>query len=378
MTGGINMTQVKRQNQSLVLKYLNKKGPLSRKDVAVGVGLTQASVTNICNELISDGLVHEVGVDDEAKGVGRRKVFIDIDYSSRYLISINIEVDLSTVALCDMAGKIISRNSIKTDCTVEPAIYLSKLCDIAKSFIERQSSYEKSKISAVSVGIVGPVDRKLGISLHAYGIWDKPVHIKEIIESYLPYSCILENNVTAITKATMLLGIGRKYENLHIIKWGPGVGSAVVINGQIFEGINGRAAELGHIIIDKDGDRCSCGRRGCLETRVSINALNRITKFEKEDFYEVYKNSSGLVRNRFDEAIDIFARCIANAMTMLAPENVLLSGYLFKEKEIQNIMIKACKKYLVSIEKSKIMANNLIDREDYIGPVGTYLFQVIG
>lgn len=377
MSTGINMTQVKRRNRSLVLKYLNRVGPVSRKDMADAVGLTSASVTNICNELISEGLIQEVGVDDETKGVGRRKVFIDIDYDSRYVIAFNIEADLSTVALCNLAGDVVQKKTVETDKSLSPEDFLKKLSSIAKKIVSGQSDYLKSKIAAVSVGIVGPIDKATGVSLHAYGIWENAVEVKDILEKALKLPCYVENNVNAITKATMLLGIGRKYDNLHIIKWGPGVGSTIVINGEIYEGINGRAAELGHVIIEKDGLRCSCGKRGCLETRVSINALNKIAPFEKQDFYKAYINSKAEKRKAFDDAIDIFARSIVNTITLFAPEHVILSGYLFMEDGIRKRVIETCEKYAKTLEKSTIIPNNLMSCEDYIGPVGAYLYEII-
>ncbi|MBR5637516.1 MAG: ROK family transcriptional regulator [Pseudobutyrivibrio sp.] len=377
MSTGINMTQVKRRNRSLVLKYLNRVGPVSRKDMADAVGLTSASVTNICNELISEGLIQEVGVDDETKGVGRRKVFIDIDYDSRYVIAFNIEADLSTVALCNLAGDVVQKKTVETDKSLSPEDFLKKLSSIAKKIVSGQSDYLKSKISAVSVGIVGPIDKATGVSWHAYGIWENAVEVKDILEKALKLPCYVENNVNAITKATMLLGIGRKYDNLHIIKWGPGVGSTIVINGEIYEGINGRAAELGHVIIEKDGLRCSCGKRGCLETRVSINALNKIAPFEKQDFYKAYINSKAEKRKAFDDAIDIFARSIVNTITLFAPEHVILSGYLFMEDGIRKRVIETCEKYAKTLEKSTIIPNNIMSCEDYIGPVGAYLYEII-
>jgi len=370
MDAGINMTRVKRQNKSLILKYLNKTGPVSRKDIAEAVGLTGASVTNICAELLEEKLIYEVGVDSKANGSGRPKILVDINYDSRLIFAFNIEADRSTVALCNMAGSVVDKKSIETDSSMSPKSFLLSLCHLAKEM----SQYN---VSAVSIGIVGPVDKENGISKHAYGIWKEPVDIKSIVEEEMKLPCIVENNVNAITKATMLLGIGRKYDNLHIIKWGPGVGSAVVIDGEIYEGINGRAAEMGHIIIEKNGLKCTCGRRGCLETRVSISALQRIAPFDRTDFYEVYKLADSKARHEFDLAIDLFARAIVNTITLFAPNCVVLSGYLFNSSQMREKVIEACKAYSDTINKSTIIANSLMKDEDFIGPVGAYLYEVI-
>lgn len=371
------MTLVKCQNQSLILKYLINNGPVSRKDIAKAVGLTSAAVTIICNELISEGIIHEVGRDEEATGAGRRRIFLDINYDSRYILAFNIEPDSTTVALCNMAGDVVEKKNIKTAVNSDPHTFLSKLCDIAKDMAGRQSKYTKDRIVSSSVGIVGPIDSDHAVSLLAYGIWDKPVDIKAIMEKNLSIPCIVENNVNAFTKATMFYSSFKKHRNLHIIKWGPGVGSAVVINGKLYEGINGRAAELGHVIVEKDGDICSCGKRGCLETKVSINALNKIIPFDKNDFYKAYVVASEKEKEKFDYAIDVFARSIVNSITLFAPSQVLLSGYLFKDNAIREMVIERCKKYDSQLERYRIIPNSLIDKEDYIGPVGAYLYELL-
>ena len=371
------MTLVKCQNQSLILRYLNKNGPASRKDIAKEVGLTSAAVTIICNELIAEGIIHEVGKDDEATGAGRRRIFLDINYDSRYILVFNIEPDMTTVALCNMAGDVFEKVSQKTIANCEPQAYLSGLCDIAKKIVKGMSQYITSRIVSASVGIVGPIDSSHAVSLCAYGIWDKPVNIKAIMEEKLSIPCIVENNVNAFTKATMFYGPFRKHNNLHIIKWGPGVGSAVVINGKLYEGINGRSAELGHVIVQKDGDICSCGKRGCLETKVSITALNKIIPFDKDNFFKAYITAAESEREKIDDAIDVFARSIVNAITLFAPSQVLLSGYLFKDKQIREKVIEKCQKYDSQLEKYRITLNSLIEKEDYIGPVGAYLYELL-
>ena len=75
---GINMENVKSRNQSSILKLLNDAGPMSRKDIAAQLGLTPASVTTLCAELMAEGMLYEVGEIQESNRVGRRKVLLDI------------------------------------------------------------------------------------------------------------------------------------------------------------------------------------------------------------------------------------------------------------------------------------------------------------
>jgi len=98
---GMNMERVKRQNRSLILNYINSTGPVSRKDIAAATGLTAAAVTQISAALISEGVLTVKGTSTERTGeAGRRKVLLDIDPEVSLAYTVNIEPDITTIAVC--------------------------------------------------------------------------------------------------------------------------------------------------------------------------------------------------------------------------------------------------------------------------------------
>jgi len=82
----------------------------------------------------------------------------------------------------------------------------------------------------VGIGIIGPVEKKKGISKKAYGVWKLEINVIDYFEQKLGYKVVVENNVKVYMIAEMLYGKGRKVENLLVLKWGLGIGKALVVN----------------------------------------------------------------------------------------------------------------------------------------------------
>ena len=200
----------------------------------------------------------------------------------------------------------------------------------------------------------------------------------EILERQLGYPVVIENNVNAFAIAELMYGFGRKYDNLLVIKWGPGVGSTIIIDNKVYEGRHAKAAELGHFIVERDGAVCDCGRRGCLETKVSYKAMAAQKPFSQNAFGEAYhKAKTQGDAQVFDEAIDLFARTIVNSITILAPNRVVLCGRLFQDEEIRARLIEQCKQYDVGCDEKRIIYSVLAEKEDYIGPVAAFVQEEI-
>ena len=370
---GINMERVKKENRSLILKCINNNGAMSRKDIAAVTGLTPASVTQITTKLIDDDILVELGSVHESTGTaGRKKVLLDINESFCYICSVNIESNNTTLAVCDFKGQLKALSRVDTDKS-DYRNFFSLIAKELKSLIDDLPEESQKKIKCVCVGIPGIIDKERGVSVHAYGVWNEEIPVKELLEASLDIPVIIENNVNAFGHAEILFGMGRSYDSLLIIKWGPGVGSTIVIDGQVYEGRHGKTAELGHFIAIKDGLKCNCGRKGCLETILSYDALNEIIQFSPEEFENAYMMADSGAKEKIDNAIDIFARSIVNTCTIIAPNRIILAGSLFGGEVIRDSLIVACEKYDKAYNSKRIYHTSLSQKESYIGPVAVYI-----
>ena len=455
----MNMPRVKQENRSLIFRCILEQGSISRKDIARLTGLTPAAVTQLCAELLAEGLLAECGTQPQGaemknagiqsvraqgaesqntgpqraethsaemqdarakgaalqtaeagkKGAGRKKILLNIDFASRHLLAVSLGVETTFIAVSDLKGGCLCRTSLPTDRSIPPEEFLGRVAGQARAMLERDEAARAEAARAaeraekfhapgraekphavqahtetplprlwgVSVTVPGAVDKERGLSLQAYGLWDRPVEVCRLLGDALGLPVCIENNVNAFAVAELLYGAGRKYDNLLLVKWGPGVGSAIITDGRLYEGRHGKAAELGHFIVERGGPVCRCGRRGCLETKVSWQALCRETPFLPERFGEVYRRAAaaggtGTGAGAFDDAIDLFARTIVNSMTILAPNRVVLFGPMFRDALIRQKLTDACCAYDAGYDAQRILYSALAEKEEAIGPAAVF------
>lgn len=373
---GMNMALVGNRNRATILNYINKKGSASRKEIADATGLTAAAVTQISQGLIKEGILNELGTMD-GEGAGRKRVLLQINYNCRYVVSVNIEQTHTIIAICNMRGDAVAVDELPTDTLVVPEAFIDKISEKVKELLATLKSASLKKVAAISVSVPGIVDRINGIATHAYGIWNVPVNVCELLSERLNMPCIITNNVDAFAEASSLYGVGRNYDNIFVVKWGPGVGGTMLIDNKVYDGRHGKAAEIGHFIVRKNGAKCNCGRMGCLETVVSYNALNKIVPFSEGEFSRAYLAAGAKEKASLDEAIDLFAASIVNIITVLAPDRVILCGFLFKEDEIRRKFLDAVSSYDASLTERRILYTELSASEGYIGPVAAYIARTL-
>ena len=183
---------------------------------------------------------------------------------------------------------------------------------------------------------------------------------------YLDLPVVVENNVKAFAEGELIYGTGKNQENLLFIKWGPGVGSAIIIQNKIYDSQNSKTAEIGHYIVEPGGLPCRCGRRGCLETHVATHAMaERVRRAcTKESMPGLYAFVDGdvekiEVRNMeqwieiedpglqkiIDDIVERLARTVVNTITLLAPDKVIIYGFMFEMDHIQKRFLDFCTYY---------------------------------
>ncbi len=192
-------------------------------------------------------------------------------YSVKYCIGVDLGGTNIAAGLVDIEGKrIIRKMSMKTRAP-RPCTEISR--DIA-AMCEQLCRDEKFPMGKIDwIGVATPGIVKNGVVISAVNLgWSKEP-FGEYIASYTSRPTFVANDANAAAYAEALWGVGEDAESVVAITLGTGVGGGMVIDGRIWEGTNGFAAEIGHMIIDAGGRRCGCGRRGCLEAYCSASAL---------------------------------------------------------------------------------------------------------
>ena len=153
---------------------------------------------------------------------------------------------------------------------------IRKLAETVKEYIAANGL--ENKIAGIGLGSPGTLDVKNGVVNYANNLGWENLHVADIFHEILPYPVRLTNDANAASLGEAKFGAGKSYDNIIMLTLGTGVGGGIIINGKLYEGNEGKGAELGHSVIVVDGEQCTCGRKGCLETYASATALIRETK----------------------------------------------------------------------------------------------------
>ena len=372
---GMNLENVKNSNQSAVLRLLHNKGAMSRKDIAESVGLTAASVTLICNELLEKNIISELGEVAGEKRAGRKKILVDINPEYKKAMCIAIEMDMTYLSVTDMKGRIISTMEFET-VSEDPEGYLKKVSDAAARLLW-ECDVSKDRLLGVGVTVPGKVDPKLGVSLGTNNIWGRVLPVGDIIGNSLGTEVMVENNLKSSAQYEILFGHGRSERNIFLLKWGPGVGSSMIMDGQIYNGANNAAGEIGHMTLGKNGRVCSCGRRGCLEAYISTHAILDDVKLMLGDASRYKADLSLLsgdeVKSLMDEKMDRMAISLRNSMSLIDPDRVVALGYMFDLPGMFDRFKDIYKGYDTSMADDFIVKSELGTKGGHIEPLAMLL-----
>jgi glucokinase len=196
--------------------------------------------------------------------------------NKKYAIGVDLGGTAIKVGVVDKEGKILKKTAVDTFARGGPDVIIHQ---IEKGIDMVTADYEK-EIAGIGIGSPGVVIKKKGTVENPpnFSNWEK-VHLGKIIEKRYNLKTYVENDANAAAIGELIFGAGAGILNFIMITLGTGVGGGIIINGKIYRGETGAAGELGHIIINADGNRCNCGGFGCVETYVGCNYLiERVSK----------------------------------------------------------------------------------------------------
>lgn len=339
---------MKQLNVSAVLKVIKDNGSLSRADIAKLTGLTPASVTNITKFLIEDNFLVESKI-GESSG-GRPPIILELNPNARYVIGVGIGVGVIDVVITNLSANIIIKKSmIVEDERYDYDLVFSKLVNLINEVVCSSKIY-KDKILGVGVALHGIVDARTGLSIHApyYG-W-KNKNIKEKLEEELGLTVYVDNDVRAMALGESWFGATKDIANFVTLNISNGIGAGIIINNTPYYGVDFSAGEIGHIVVEADGDKCNCGNYGCLETVASNNNIIRktiklikqgvnsslikdvddINNLSIEDICKAASDGDEVSITILKEAARYIGVAITNLINILNPTAIVVVGEIFE------------------------------------------------
>ena len=194
------------------------------------------------------------------------------------MIAIGIDIGGTSIkgAAVDSNGRVYETFSMPVVRGEPGEVTVRNLANIVKEYIE---SFDlKDKIVGIGIGCPGTLDVKNGIVEYSNNLGWNQLPLATIMNEVLPYPIRLTNDANAAALGEAKYGAGEEYKDIIMLTLGTGVGGGIIIDGKLYEGNLGKGGELGHVVVEVDGEQCTCGRKGCLEAYASASALIRDTK----------------------------------------------------------------------------------------------------
>lgn len=327
-----NQQVVKKNNTSLVFRTITQQEPLSRADIAQDSGLNKATVSSLVNELLEKQLVYESGP-GESSG-GRRPVLLHYNQSAGYSIGIDIGVNYILGVVTDLKGNIINEQKLSMkDSAFEDV--LNRVKKMVYTLMEPlpQSPYG---VVGIGIGIPGIVDKQGSILLAPNLGW-KNCEIKQQIEEEFNIPVIVENEANAGAYGEKQFGVGKSFNDIIYVSVGIGIGVGLILNNQLYQGVNGFSGELGHMVIQMDGAPCRCGSKGCWEVYASEHALidnaKDLDEPTLESIIELAKNNDEKAIALFEEIGKCLGFGINNIINTFNPEQIIIGNRLAMAKQ---------------------------------------------
>jgi predicted NBD/HSP70 family sugar kinase len=297
---GSNINLVKAHNMSAILYYLLQNQPVSRVELAEKLGLSNTTITNLTAELLEEEIIleKEIKITEKRKRVGRPRRMLALIPDARYAVGVHIGVGMYRVAVTDLFAKIISNQMGEFELDTPAQAVIAEIAAKIRQTVNT-TSVDPDRIIGVGIGASGLVNYLTGVNVLAPRLGWKDVPIQSLLAPQVPYPITVDNNVRSMAMGEAYFGAGRKAETLAFVYGRVGVGAGFVVNRQIFRGSRAGAGEIGHTIMEpRDGQPCSCGNSGCLETLVSEPVLI------KEAIQLSLTDPSGLLAQHLEKAAD--------------------------------------------------------------------------
>lgn len=334
-----NQQLVKQINKTLVLETILHEAPISRADISQKVGLNKGTVSSLVNELLEDQLIYESGPGQSSGG--RRPVILLFNDKAGFSIGIDLGVNYILGVLTDLKGNIIVEvNKKLTVRSYEVVIEILKsvISDLINA--TPQSHYG---IVGIGIGVPGLVNNH-GEILIAPNLGWKNMNLREEIENSFDIPVFIENEANAGAYGEKLYGVGKEKDNILYISAGIGIGVGIILNGELFYGMNGFSGEAGHMIVQVNGKDCSCGSSGCWELYASEKALLEEAKKLKltgiteetlsiEQLIELANKGNEDIINLFHSIGMYLGVGINNIINIFNPEQVIIGNRLAMAKE---------------------------------------------
>lgn len=326
---------------------IQKNGPFTKAEILNKTGLKLTTVNRAIKPLVDYNLIHEVGI-AESSG-GRKPIIFGVNTKGNYVIGIDLSRTYIQVVITDFEMNIIGKRIKEMNKDFSPYMVVTYVGNMLQE-LKVECNVKDSEIIGAGIGTVGPLDKEQGVMINPQKFpssgW-KGLNIKELLQNQLGLPVVVDNGASTAVFVEQYYGVGRGFDGIAYFNCGIGIRTGVVASNNIIRTHLNYEDTFAHMVVDMDGEKCSCGKYGCIEAYSTIAAIhNRFikevkkgkkTNINKEVDEIIYKdicsaaeNGDELSREILRDAATVFGIGLVNYINILSPEIVILSGPLIQ------------------------------------------------
>lgn len=323
-------------NKQTILAALRSFGPMTQAEIARRTELSRATINNIVQALRDEGTV-------EYQWKNRREALVCLSSTSGSIITIMVREKSIIASLFDFTAqeRLTLTSADLAQATQSPSSPEQAL-ELARRLITQGQS-RQSAVAGLAIAVEGPIEKSTG-AVAPWGWQRLPnwrgLDIRQHFQRHLRLPVVVDNDANLAALAEWTWGEGRGCEDFLHITASEGIGGGIILNGKIYHGGNGLAGEIGHMVIEADGDLCFCGSRGCLSSfateRAILNALSN-TAHPKSSLADVVDSANhgdaACQRVLFETGLHL-GKALGTVVRVISPSLIAIGGTLGTARDV--------------------------------------------
>lgn len=344
-------TEEKQQAKKAITRLLALRGAASRVELAASTGYSMPTVIQKVKELTEQGILEEIG-EQKSRG-GRRAKVLSLSRDAACALGINITQNHVELVLTGLNGDILGKCRLRKTFLAAPE-YFEALGNIIKEFVEQRQDVLK-KIIGTGISIPGILNPEKKYIVVSHALLLRNFSLKPFAD-VVPTPVIFENDANSAANSELQFrSSAAVYLSLNNT-----IGGAFSVDGRLYQGLNSKSSEFGHMILVPGGRKCYCGKRGCVD---SYCAAAQLSQDDLEGFFRKLEQGDTTAEEKWREYVKYLGIVISNLRSIYDCDIILggyVGGYL--------------KPYLPEIEAA-VMENNIFDLDASFVRFGKYTWE---
>lgn len=331
-----NVVDIKLENINSIFSIIRDNDGITRGKIASMSGLSTMSITRIVSSMIDNGFVYE---DGEITGsAGRPAKKLRVNTGTYYTMTMYIDVDTVKLAVVDLKNKIVAQTEVASKSIETMQDYIDMAYAAYEDMLKGHDEISKG-MACISIVCPGVIDQASGeVVISAQLKW-RNAKIVDYASQKFKITTIVDNDVKSALVGEVTYDRRCRDMNVAYIDIGYGIGVGLWIGGQVLRGANNRAGEIGHMVIDYNGQKCECGNVGCLNTVLNMQSIidraraNDSSITTIEDIETRLKEGTEWAKALFEDISMYFSIAVNDIICAYDPSVIKIGGKFIAQSE---------------------------------------------